>query len=751
MLLGEIGLLLGIVEAGLHVQLPALRQVGLRGAGVALLGSAVFPVPVAFGVGRAFGLRGTEAMAVAVCMVPSATAVALLVLRRAKALNTPTGQLVVAATALDDTIALVCISELRALKAGTAAEFVKPVFAAIGFVTGVGLLAVYIMPRILLRLLKLAPARLVEKTALCALAAVTCGLCSALEYGGSSYLLGAFLSGVCFCTLPSITHVWERQVKRVQTWLLRIFFGCTIGFEVPVASFRKPRVVAFAAFLLVPIASKMLTAVLAKPRTPARMLTVAFSMTTLGELAFVAAAVGHHELHLTSADTFASVCLAILVSNCVGPALLRRTLRLYTEASLRDIAAAKAEMAAALLTPAHSNGHGEAAGANGDASGVAAPAGAVIYYRLNVRCVARWGLMADLLRVLAVHDVAVVDFRSDASGDHALYDAFLRDSRLRDAKPGEAATPGLAERLAELRAALGALLPRDTEGDVGDEGEELVASGETVDFRSLRGVLLRRWLPRAKPVAEDGGAESDEEAHATRQMREEAGRLGHRPALQSIFGPVKAASSAASSPHAPPSPPPLGAATSIESVTGGGSPPAPLQRSGPSQRFSALGPAADASEPLAVPLGSVALARAAEADALFAAATAEAELEKARENEEEDPRGLLGFLREERGTLEPRDLAGATSAAEHAFVAASAQAEAAEAEALQAVEAAQAAAQARRLARTVSGGIDAALAGADVEEGSAGGGMNPLSRFFNRPSLDGPRPPVGAVPADDAT
>ena len=141
-------------------------------------------------------------------------------------------------------------------------------------------------------------------------------------------------------------------MKRLQTWLLRLFFGCTIGFEVPVASFRKPRVIALAAFLLLPIASKTLAAVLAKPRTPARVLTVAFSMTTLSELAFVAAAVGHHELHLTSADTFASVCLAILVSNCVGPALLRRTLQLYTEAALRDIAAAHAEAAAALHAPA---------------------------------------------------------------------------------------------------------------------------------------------------------------------------------------------------------------------------------------------------------------------------------------------------------------------------------------------------------------------------------------------------------------
>jgi Kef-type K+ transport system membrane component KefB len=202
MLLGELGLLLSIVEAGLHVQLPTLRQVGLRGVGVAILSSAVFPLPVAWGVGRAFGLRGTEARAVAVCMVPSATTVALLVLRRAKALNSATGQLVVAASACDDIVALICISELRALLTGTPAAFLEPVAAALGFVLGVGLLAVYVMPRVLLALLKQAPPRLVEKTALCALAAVVCALCCALEYSGSSYLLGC----VPTCAAPPLPN-----------------------------------------------------------------------------------------------------------------------------------------------------------------------------------------------------------------------------------------------------------------------------------------------------------------------------------------------------------------------------------------------------------------------------------------------------------------------------------------------------------------------------------------------------------------
>jgi Kef-type K+ transport system membrane component KefB len=308
MLLGEVGLLLAVVEAGLHVQLPALRQVGTRCVAAAILGSLAFPVPVAYALSRALSLGATEAVAVAVCLVPSSTGVALLILRRAKLLNTPTGQLVVAASALDDVIALICISELRALKKPSAAAFATPIGAAAGYVLGVGAAAVYLVPPALNAMLvpnaagkTRVPARLLEKTTLAVLAALTAGLCTALERGGSSYLLGAFLAGVCFCTLPTITHVWERQVKRIATWLLRIFFGATIGFEVPITRFASPPVLKLAAALLLALAGKGVTGALARPRHGAHVLTVAFSMTTLGELAFVAAAVGHHELHLTTA------------------------------------------------------------------------------------------------------------------------------------------------------------------------------------------------------------------------------------------------------------------------------------------------------------------------------------------------------------------------------------------------------------------------------------------------------------------
>jgi hypothetical protein len=140
-----------------------------------------------------------------------------------------------------------------------------------------------------------------------------------------------------------------------------------------------------------------------------------------------------------------------------------------------------------------------------------------IFYKLDVRCRARWGLMADVLRVLGARGAGVVEFRSDAAGEFVIYEAFLKDLQLKDSRPRgakgqRAPTPGLAERLAELRGALGALLSHDPEAAAGagndDEESGALLAGEqadadadaggaqaTVDFRALRGLLLRRWLP----------------------------------------------------------------------------------------------------------------------------------------------------------------------------------------------------------------------------------------------------------------
>ena len=42
-----------------------------------------------------------------------------------------------------------------------------------------------------------------------------------------------------FCTDHTIHHVWAHQIKRILQWMLRVFFGCTIGFAIPIQQFTS--------------------------------------------------------------------------------------------------------------------------------------------------------------------------------------------------------------------------------------------------------------------------------------------------------------------------------------------------------------------------------------------------------------------------------------------------------------------------------------------------------------------------------
>lgn len=53
-----------------------------------------------------------------------------------------------------------------------------------------------------------------------------------------SHLLGTFVAGMCFVGVGRSRQVWRVQLKRIRSWCVRLFYGCTIGFSVPVNSMR---------------------------------------------------------------------------------------------------------------------------------------------------------------------------------------------------------------------------------------------------------------------------------------------------------------------------------------------------------------------------------------------------------------------------------------------------------------------------------------------------------------------------------
>ena len=102
MLYGEVGLMLLVLEAGLDVDLAMLKVIGLRGVGVAISGSLAPLTGGALIASFGFGLGWKAALAVGCALAPTSMGIALNVLKGGGVLNTPTGQLIIAAAVLDD-------------------------------------------------------------------------------------------------------------------------------------------------------------------------------------------------------------------------------------------------------------------------------------------------------------------------------------------------------------------------------------------------------------------------------------------------------------------------------------------------------------------------------------------------------------------------------------------------------------------------------------------------------------------------
>lgn len=103
-LLGEIGLILLVVEAGIDIDLTTLKQIGKRGVVIAIVGT-VLPIAMALTISQALGYRGIAAVSASCAFAPTSLGIAMNTLRSSGIANTPIGQLIVAAAIIDDMIA----------------------------------------------------------------------------------------------------------------------------------------------------------------------------------------------------------------------------------------------------------------------------------------------------------------------------------------------------------------------------------------------------------------------------------------------------------------------------------------------------------------------------------------------------------------------------------------------------------------------------------------------------------------------
>ena len=483
-LIGEIGLILMVLEAGLEVDLSQLALVGKRGIVVAVAGS-LCPLLLGFAVAKAFGLATKSALAVGASLAPTSMGISLKVLQDGKVLSTPTGQLIIAAAVIDDVIALVLLSELRALEDPTAENFIVPIAASLAFIFGVGFAAIRLVPGFLANVIvPRLPASAIESVLLGMVLAAGYAIMAACHYGRSSHLLGAFLGGLCFCTLTSVKHVWKRQVRKILGWLVKIFFACTIGFEVPIRDLWNGRVLSRAAAFLVAALGKVGTGLFAKPFNWREAKIIGFAMAAWGEFAFIVATASR-EAGTLDADTYGAVVLAVLLSAIYSP--------FATKAACDSAPDARGARRKKFLCcgPVNDAFSTEEGTLNGKVLHH-------VYFSCRVRCHGTWGLTDRILKRLRDEDCGVdlLDFQIHRNGPWAEVNIALRDREilapLDDREPGAHCEAINGKIIALHERLVDAAGIRECQSNV---AAGATAGAEEHQHKDQGEVLVERWRP----------------------------------------------------------------------------------------------------------------------------------------------------------------------------------------------------------------------------------------------------------------
>ena len=219
-LLGDLGLILLLVEAGIELDVGLVKEAGIRPILIAVSGSIL-----AFGIGRgiAFGQgQGVKsAIAAGACFAPTSLGVAANALSGGKALNTPVGQLIVASAVIDDVIGLIILSMLDVLVADAPPiyEYFIPIISACGYLVVLGLSAITWIPYVVEH--KILPRFKPDHQQYVAFALLYLLIMAYLPmmyYSRASHLTGAFLAGLSFSQVEGVHHTFITEAGSIMEW-----------------------------------------------------------------------------------------------------------------------------------------------------------------------------------------------------------------------------------------------------------------------------------------------------------------------------------------------------------------------------------------------------------------------------------------------------------------------------------------------------------------------------------------------------
>ncbi len=331
-ILGELGVLMLLLQVGMEMDLAELAKVGRASMTVAVAG-VVLPFFGGLGVGLAGGFDGQTSVFFGAALTATSVGITARVFGDLRALATTEARIVLGAAVADDVLGLIVLTVVVKVVAGGSVGIttVLGTFGlALGFLVVTGVLGATVVPRLID-----AVDRVARSSATLAVAAValTLAFASLAHLAKLAPIIGAFMAGLALGNSRNHERI-HRDLAPIGNFLIPVFF-LQIGINVDIQAMLKPSVLALGgALVVVAIIGKLLSAV-GMLGTRADRLLVGIGMIPRGEVGLIFASIGLTQGVLDD-DSYAALLIVVLVTTVMTPPLLRW--RVGSAASNRGVA-----------------------------------------------------------------------------------------------------------------------------------------------------------------------------------------------------------------------------------------------------------------------------------------------------------------------------------------------------------------------------------------------------------------------------
>lgn len=317
--LGELGVILLLLQVGLEMDLEELGAVGRAAMSVASVG-VVVPMLTGFVAMKLLDYGDNTALFLGAALAATSIGITARVFSDLRALATVEARTVLGAAVADDVMGLVVLTVVvRIVSEGTISigTLVEIVGVAVGFLVVAAVVGSRIAPPVFAWLQRQAR----SSGTLVALAlAFTLGLAELADAAKLAPIVGAFVAGLALSRSDAKERI-ERELTPVGHLLIPVFF-LQIGIAVRVEKFVSPDVLEIAGVLLVCAVVGKLVAAVGALGAPGDKWLIGLGMLPRGEVGLIFATIGLQE-GVLGGDLYAALLLVVLVTTLIAPPLLR--------------------------------------------------------------------------------------------------------------------------------------------------------------------------------------------------------------------------------------------------------------------------------------------------------------------------------------------------------------------------------------------------------------------------------------------